>query len=105
MGTIFLEDAEAVPGSAVFINGIAHSNAGMRYVCAWPASNNVVYNDGIAIRPDGAMVITTAGTAVGSSGEMPTTFRGEVLATSDTPTVIIGGSGLASGRVSMSEVS
>lgn len=105
MGTIFLEEAEAVPVTAVFINGVAHNSDGMRYVCEWPSSDNVVYNDGIAIRPDGAMIITTGDTVFGYSAEIPLTARGEVLATSDTPDIIIGGSGLASGRVSMSEVS
>lgn len=80
MGSLFLADGVGVPAGAQFLGGIAHSQAGRRYVCPWPASNKVHYRGQVAVREDGAMCIATAGVAV--PGQVwALTARGEVLAT------------------------
>lgn len=106
ISTIFLEEAEPVPGNAVFVAGIAHSTAGFRYVCAWPNDNIVSYLRGWAIRPDGAQVIV-ASTDVSDIylGGFRLSTRGEMRVTTDLPTYYVAGVGLATGdMVSMTEI-
>jgi hypothetical protein len=102
MRTSFLADGAAVPSSAVFRGGIAHSQTGVRYVAAWPMDDVVTYLGGIAMRPDGAMIVATSGTAVAASGGLRFTSRGEVLVTEDDPEFTTGGLGTdASGNLSV----
>lgn len=106
MGTDFLSDATPVPSTAVMLGGIAHSQAGLRYVALWPASGEVYYNDGRALREDGAMVIATSGTTQGYYDGMAMTYRGETIVSTDSPQVKRSGYGLrSSGALCVSEAS
>lgn len=105
MGVIFLDDATEVPAGAVFLNGFAHDNDGMRYVALWPASSAVTHRHGIASRNDGAMIIATSGTTAAYLAGWAVTSRGEVLSAADTPDVILAGFGLLDdGTLCLSEV-
>lgn len=105
MGAIFLDDSTPVPASAVFLNGFAHDNDGMRYVALWPASDAVTYRRGIAARNDGAMIIATSGTTAAHLAGWAVTSRGEVLSAADTPDVVLAGFGLLDdGTLCLSEV-
>lgn len=88
MGTIFLSDGESVPAGAHFLGGIAHSDAGLRYVCLWPSSDVVYVMGSIARRVDGAMVIAPSGIEAARPGGIAMTYRGEVI-TSDSAVQII----------------
>lgn len=57
MQTLPLADGQSVPAGAVFVNGIAHAQAGQRYIAPWPASNAVTYHAGRAVRHDGAQIV------------------------------------------------
>lgn len=105
MGVTFLSDATVVPAGAVYLNGFAHDNDGMRYVALWPASNAVVYNRGIAARHDGAMIIGPGGTAAAYLNGWALTSRGEVIGTTSAPQLRKNGIGqLNDASVCMSEV-
>lgn len=104
MGTAFLNDATAVPSTRVMVSGIAHDQAGLRYVALWPASGEVYYNDGRALREDGAMVITTSGTTQGYYDGIAMTYRGETIVSTDSPQLSRSGFGLRSdGSLCVSE--
>jgi hypothetical protein len=106
IGAIFLDDVTAVPSSAFFLGGIAHSSDGKRYICLWPANDAVHYRGPIACRSDGAMIIVTSGTIADRPAGIAQTFRGEVLATTSTPDYIKDAIGLlTSGYMCMEEVS
>jgi hypothetical protein len=105
MGVTFLDDSTSVPAGAVFLNGFAHDNDGMRYVALWPASEAVVYNRGYATRHDGAMIIDPSGTPAAYLNGWALTTRGEVIGTTSAPQLIKNGIGqLNSASVCMSEV-
>jgi hypothetical protein len=93
MGTIFLEDAEAVPATATRVGGIAHHADGRRYVALWPGSGTPYYRGQIAVRTDGAMLIDPSGAIVSHRGGMGLTYRGEVVVTLDDPQIVHGGFG------------
>lgn len=106
MGTEFLNDATAVPSTKVMIAGIAHTQAGLRYVALWPASSEVYYNGGRALREDGAMIIATSGTPRDWYNGIAMTFRGEVIVSTSAPQLIHMGLGLRqSGSLCVSEAS
>lgn len=94
VGTIFLSDVTPVPGSAVFINGVALHADGRMYICAWPGSGIVAYVNGWAVRPDGAVCTITGGLAAARMAGVALTSRGEVLITTSNPELIYGGFGL-----------
>lgn len=93
MGTLFLDDETSVPSTAVMFAGFAHTPEGFRYVAAWPVSDAVTYNRGIATRNDGAMVIDPAGVVAVFIAGTGLTSRGEVVASTDAPDVIKAGFG------------
>lgn len=94
MGTDYLADGVPVPAGAVLINGFAHTPAGLRYVCPWPASGLVTYERGIARRHDGAMCIVTAGTVNGYAGPYALTYRGEVIVSTSAAQLVLAALGL-----------
>lgn len=94
MGTDFLADGVPVPAGAILINGFAHTAAGIRYVCPWPASGLVTHQGGIARRHDGAMCIAVGGATNGRAGGWALTSRGEVLVSTNAPEVPKAGYGL-----------
>lgn len=75
--TIYLADGTPVPGGAVFINGIAHSPDGYRYICPWPSVAGVAYNAGRAIREDGAQIVALSMTVSGYHSGFGLSYRGE----------------------------
>lgn len=79
--TIFT--SSPVPSTAVYAGGQAFAPTGELYVCSLPA--NPVFLDGIAHRQDGAMCVTTSGTAVVSIAGWDVTDSGEVVVTNSTP--------------------
>lgn len=89
MVTTYLDNVTAVPGTARFVGGIAHDETGARYVCPWP-SGSVFYHGGIAVRSDGAMVIST-GSPEYRHGGMPTSYRGEVIVSENAAALTHGG--------------
>lgn len=104
MGTDFLSDATPVPSTAVMRGGIAHSQAGLRYVASWPASGEVYYNGGRALREDGAMIIVTSGTTQGYYDGIAMTYRGETIVSTAAPQLRRSGFGLRSnGALCVSE--
>jgi hypothetical protein len=106
MGTEFLDDATAVPSSKVMLAGIAHTQAGLRYVALWPASDEVYYNDGRALRGDGAMIIATSGTPRDWYNGIAMTFRGEMVVSTSAPQLVHMGLGLRQdGSLCVSEAS
>lgn len=107
IGTAYLSDVEPVPGSAHFLGALAFSTAGLLYVASWPGDDDVEYVRGLAVRPDGALVIVDSGTTQASVAGWAVTARGEVLATTATPDVIHQGIGQigSTGAVCMSEIS
>lgn len=94
MGTDFLADGVPVPAGSIAINGFAHSPAGLRYVCPWPASGIVFHLGGIARRADGAMCVAVGGVANAYAAAWALTFRGEVLVSIGPPEVPRAGYGL-----------
>ena len=106
MGTIFLDDATAVPDTHVKIPpGIAHHQDGRRYVALWPADNDVHYRGEIACRDDGAMLIDPSGTRTQDSNGTALTYRGEVIATTSDPEIWIFGFGhRGAGEMCMSDI-
>lgn len=96
MGTNYLSDVTPVPAGAFFVNGFAHDQDGLRYVCPWPSSDISYPHGGIARRSDGAMVIATSGTITTRLGGIAVTYRGEVLAAVAVPDLIHNGQGLKS---------
>lgn len=106
MGTDFLNDATPVPSTAVMRGGVAHSQAGLRYVALWPASGEVYYNGGRALREDGAMIIATSGTTQGYYDGIAMTYRGETIVSTSAPQLHRSGFGLRSnGALCVSEAS
>ena len=106
MGTIFLNDATPVPADAINITGIAHHTDGRRYVALWPADEIIQNEAGIALRPDGAMIIAPAGVATQNYGITALTYRGEVLVSIDAPQAWAGGFGHRyTGAMCMSNIS
>jgi len=104
IGTIYLGDGVPVPAGAVYINGFAHSQTGQRYVCPWPASGAVTHHGGIARRPDGAMCVLLAGAIACHVAGWGMTARGEVIVSTGTPDLVLGGIGLKqAGDVCVSE--
>jgi hypothetical protein len=104
MQTAFLADGQAVPGTAVFINGFAHTADGLRYVAAWPSNDVVFYVRGIARRADGAMCINAAGAIAAYSGGLALTDRGEVIVSTAAPQLALAGFGLRqAGNLCVSE--
>lgn len=105
IGTIFLGQDEPVPIGAIKIAGIAHSEAGRRYVCAWPTSG-IVYRLGkVALRSDGAMCIVSAASPRYMRAAWSLSDRGEVLATTDLPQRVVDGYGMRdNGYLCMTEV-
>lgn len=79
MQSIYLADAVGVPVDAVFIQGIAHSSLGFRYVCPWPTIQTVGYKRGQAIRADGAQTVALSLTTEGVSSGFSLSSRGELL--------------------------
>ena len=105
MGTIFLNDATAVPGTAWFVNGLAHHQDGRRYVALWPGSGTPQYIGPVAVRTDGAMLIDPSGTPTQNFAATALTYRGEVVASTSAPQVWPFGFGHRStGAMCMSEV-
>jgi hypothetical protein len=95
MGTIFVNDATPVPGTAIQCNGFAHHQDGRRYVALWPAAGTVYYTwDGIAVRADGAMLILPGGTIAEDAHGIALTSRGEVVVDIVAPTFVDDGMGL-----------
>lgn len=106
MGTTFLNDATPVPAGGFYLQGFAHDTNGKRYVALWPASNQVFYRGGIASRSDGAMLIDPSGTKNQSIGGWAMTYRGEVIASTSAPEIVLSGYGLLyAGNLCVSEVS
>lgn len=93
MGTVYLNDVTPVPGTAIFLAGIAHATDGRRYICDWPGSGIVTYLGGTAVRPDGAMCFATTGIAELIRGWAHTS-RGEVVVSTSAPEGIYAGFGL-----------
>jgi hypothetical protein len=106
MGTLFLEEAEAVPSSAVFRNGYAHAPDGRRYIALWPVSGEVYFDDGIAAREDGAMCVVTTGTPRNWVDGVALSDRGEVIVSTSPAQFMRAGKGCRSnGALCVSESS
>jgi hypothetical protein len=98
---LFLNDVTPVPAGAVFIDGIAHSADGFRFVANWPVSGIVSYVDGRAVRPDGAQIIITD-PPVPYLGGYGYTTRGELCVTLSTGPNYIAGISVVDGKTSVS---
>jgi hypothetical protein len=106
MGSIFVDDGTAVPATAIMCNGFAHHQDGRRYVALWPGSGAVYHTwNGIAVRSDGAMLISPSGTIAEDSGGLSMTFRGEVVVQNVAPTFWDDGMGeLQDGTLCISDI-
>lgn len=107
MVTVFLDDATPVPNGAVYINGIAHTGSGDRYVALWPGDGVVFYSAGRAVRPDGAQCIlsSTDPSDVYLAG-MRYSARGELRVIVAAATHYVNGFGLATtDRAAVTELS
>lgn len=105
MSTIYLDDATPVPATRHFRGMMAHSSTGSRYVCSWPVSGRVVYEGKVALRHDGAMCIAASGAPAYARAAWSLTDRGEVLATSALPQLVVDGYGMRqNGFVCMTSV-
>lgn len=90
--TQFLNDATAVPADAVFKGGEAFNRVtGAKYVANYPGNGKVVYQRGLAYRPDGAQIITTGGVRAASPRGLSVTSLGELMTTENDPTGAISG--------------
>lgn len=88
---IFLDDATAVPSTAVFRHGAAYSQDDKRYVALWPANSKVHYIGPFAHRDDGALIIVDTATPAGRPEGVALTDRGEVLYSNGAATHFIQG--------------
>jgi len=95
--TVPLTNEQTVPGTAVFINGIAHTQAGLRYVCGWPTLGNVVIVNGYGVRTDGAQVIATGITSAAYVKGIGVSARGEALVATSGTRVTLDGFGVTYG--------
>jgi hypothetical protein len=84
---------EPVPGSAHFIQGLAHGAYGVRYVTSWGGAVKRI--EGFAVRQDGAQVVATSGQAKAIGG-LPTTRRGEMVVDEAAPVRAVQGIGITS---------
>lgn len=101
--TTVLADGAAVPSTAVFFGGIAHAQDGTVYITTWPTSAGVAYRGKFAVRADGALITAPGGTIAEYERGFGLTYRGEVVTTTDAPTVFRGGFGTtATGALSVS---
>jgi len=103
MQTIFLADGVPVPGTAKFLNGIAHTIFGERYVALWPGSGIVTYNAGRALRTDGAQCIVQSAPTVYLAG-FGFTNRGELCVTTVAGSNYVQGFNVNNGRTAVSNV-
>lgn len=87
--TLFLNDNTAVPGTAVFIDGCAFSQAREAYVCPRPAGGSanqtIMFLGGKAVRGDGAQIILVGGTISQYINGVGYTALGEMVPNTTAP--------------------
>ena len=87
--TLFLDDNTAVPGTAMFIDGCAFSQAGEAYVCPRPAGGSanqtISFIGGKAVRGDGAQIILVGGTISQYINGVGYTSLGEMVPNTTAP--------------------
>lgn len=101
MQVLTLGDGNPVPVDAVFINGIAHSGLGQRYIALWPASGIVTYQSGRAIRTDGAQIVLAASPFIYLAG-FGYTVRGELCVTNTPGPNFVQGYSVNNGQTAVS---
>ena len=102
--TVFLNDATPVPADSFYVGGSVRTVSGASYICLWPGSGIVSYDNGIAIRGDGAIVVKDAVGDLIING-LATSNRGELCVTTAAPDLVINGIGIkTNGRVCVSTV-
>lgn len=108
--TTFLNDATAVPATAVFRGGRAFTPGGSAYVCLKPAGGaapqGTFFHGGAMIRSDGAQVILSPGVIARFLNGVGYTELGELCADTNAPQTIVNSIGVSSaGRASLTAVS
>lgn len=87
--TLFLSDNTPVPGTAMFIDGCAFSQAGEAYVCPRPAGGSanqtIMFLGGKAVRGDGAQIILVGGTVAATINGVDYTALGEMIPDTSAP--------------------
>ncbi len=92
-----------VPQDAVWIDGIAHSTLGQRYIALWPANGIVTYSGGRALRPDGAQTYVNDPPQTYMAGFGYST-RGELAVTTSAGPNFVAGFSVNGGRTAVSTV-
>jgi hypothetical protein len=110
LNTTFIDDATAVPATAVFSGGCAYTHGESAYVCLTPAGGlapqTLYMLGGRLVRGDGAQVIAPGGTIAYFLGGLGYTAAGALVCDTSAPAMVVNGVGTAAtGSASLSATS